>query len=218
MIRSRRMISVLTLATAAALAVPSCVVTARGRITAGSSVAYREPPPPQAEPEAGTQRAGYIFVRGRWVWNNNQWTWSAGRWERTRANYTWSDGRWEQRGSQWHWIDGQWVAVGGGGGNVVVDHRGGGGGGTAPVDVEDQRTPQPPAPSMYPTQPPPALQNENAGTKTGHVWIRGRWDWQAGNWTWVPGHWERVKANKRWTDGRWELQGTYYVWIDGGWN
>jgi hypothetical protein len=65
---------------------------------------------------------------------------------------------------------------------------------------------------------PPAPQTENYGPpRAGFVWIRGRWDWQNGNWAWLAGHWERERANYRWADGRWELRGNQWVWIDGSW-
>lgn len=157
------------------------------------------PPPPRAETVA--LKRGHVWVKGRWDWRNGDWQWVPGHWERQRANYVWTEGRWEQRNGQWTWVDGQWTVA-------------------QPAVVVTPPPPQP-QPAAYPTAPPPAPQAENPGTRSGFVWIRGRWDWRGGQWTWIAGHWERQRANVRYYDGRWEprTQGNvrYYVWIEGGW-
>ena len=29
---------------------------------------------------------------------------------------------------------------------------------------------------------------------SGHVWVKGNWQWQGGQWVWVDGHWERERS------------------------
>lgn len=224
----KRILGTLGLATVAALAAPACIVTG----TAGmrGTVAYSQPPPPQEEPIE--QRAGYVWIRGRWDYQNGQWVWLNGRWEMDRSGYRYNEGQWVQRGSSWHWVEGQWVAVGstGDGSTVISDgnstvivgdasnapggvvvhekpHRGGGSVVVTPA----------PAQGMYPTAPPPAPRNEAITARPGFFWVNGRWDWQNGRWEWIDGHWERTRADAQWVPGRWELRGNYYVWIEGSW-
>ena len=91
---------------------PACVVRTVGTpstTTAGVVVAA-EPPPPQAEPVQ--VRPGFVFIGGRWVWQDEQWVWIAGHWERERAGFAWNPGRWERQDRAWIWIEGSWVASG----------------------------------------------------------------------------------------------------------
>ncbi|MEJ7602883.1 MAG: hypothetical protein WKG01_33655 [Kofleriaceae bacterium] len=233
---------VLALGLVAALAAPACVVRGSGSMSATSTpVVYTEPPADQQE--SIEVREGHVWVRGRWDWQNGQWTWIGGHWERERAGYAWQHGRWERRGSSWHWVDGRWYAGASGGGSIDTSTSPGGLGVTDgagprhdhhPVDQQPRPprgdtstapggvtvsggtnlTPRP----RYPTAPPPAPRTENFGpSRSGFIWVSGRWDWQNGSWAWVDGHWERARANASWIAGRWELQGNYYVWIEGRW-
>ena len=222
--RSRHILRSLGLAVALAATVPACVVSASGRVRTHGTVVITDAPP-EPKQETYEPRSGYVWVRGHWNWQGGQYVWMAGHWERERAGYAWADGSWQQRNNQWVWVEGTWnthtdgahgtVTVtehdnDGGDGRVQVrDHRGDGGG-TTTVVVSDHK----------PHQPPPELQAENNGTKSGYIWIRGKWDWDNQNdqWQWVPGHWERARAKFTWTDGHWEAQGDVWVWVDGSWN
>ena len=214
--RSQKILATFGLGLLIGTMTPGCVVRVRG--TARAGVVYEQPPAPQVE-TYGT-RVGHVWVRGRWNWNGNRWVWMPGHWERERAGYVWQDGRWEQRGNQWVWVEGQWgqqpggVVVSNGTNTVVVNNPSNNPGGVA---VRDHRDNVVVAPSPYPTAAPPALQVENPGSRSGHIWISGRWAWQNGNWAWTPGHWERAKANQVWVAGRWEMQGNYWVWVEGSW-
>ena len=241
MTRSGSLILAFGLALSAGIAAPACMVRGSGYVGASTTpVVYQEPPQPQVE--TVNERPGYVWVGGRWDWQNSQWTWIGGHWDRDRAGYAWSQGRWERRGSSWHWIDGTWSASvttgpandGGNGwqpntqgpangGAPPADNGGGGGGwqpntqgpanGGATVSVNVS------AGGMYPTQAPPPMRVENFGApRTGFLWVSGRWNWANGNWAWVDGHWERERANMQWITGRWELQGNYYVWVEGRWD
>ena len=67
------------------------------------------PPPPQAEHPGN--RAGFVWITGRWDWKAGKWAWVPGHWERERAGRQWHEGRWEQHGSRWAWVDGEWIAA-----------------------------------------------------------------------------------------------------------
>ncbi len=238
MTRTRTLVVALGLALSAGIAT-GCVV--RGSGYAGvqtTPVVYQEPPAPQIETVSA--RSGFVWVRGRWDWQNGQWAWVGGRWERERAGYGWSEGRWERRGNSWHWIEGTWSASGsasindGGnptgwqpntqgpanGGAPPADTRGGNPTGWQPNTQGPANGGAPPAGGgMYPTVAPPPVRVENYGAaRPNFTWVAGRWDWRNGNWAWVDGHWERERANMQWFAGRWELQGNYYVWVEGRWD
>lgn len=90
-----------------------CVVAGSGAgyvttTPAASAVVDSEPPAPYAEPVQ--PRPGYVFIAGRWAWQN-QWIWIAGRWEHQRAGYAWNPGRWQRHGRGWLWIEGTWVVT-----------------------------------------------------------------------------------------------------------
>lgn len=217
-----------------ALAAPTlgaCLVHGQGSMTVSTGVVvdvYQEPPPPR--PDTPTvERAGFVWVKGRWTWRANKWEWIDGHWERARANMVWVEGRWEKRGTSWHWIEGEWRAGGAvvvtpqpdsgpivrdhrdpvvtpppDSGPVVRDHRGGGG-----AEVVISVTPN--------IEPPPLRVDAHDATRAGFIWITGRWTWVNGKWDWTAGHWERERANQRWVDGRWERQGSTWVWVEGTW-
>jgi WXXGXW repeat (2 copies) len=237
--KMRRILSALMLTLSVATA-PACVVTGTARMR--GTVAYSEPPPPQQE--VVQRRDGYIWIQGRWDYQDGQWVWINGRWEQERQGYVYNEGQWVQRGSSWHWVEGNWVsneaATGNGGVGVSTSERYDDGYGRAepsrrPIEVNDASNsnggvavstsgggrvvsqPAPPS-GMYPTAPPPPPRVENRGNaRSGYLWVNGRWDWRGGGWEWIDGHWEHERANQTWTPGRWELQGNYYVWIEGSW-
>ena len=179
---------------------------ASGHATMGvetTGVVYQDPPPPRVE--TVTARPGFLFIKGRWNWQNGQWVWVDGRWERERAGYAYSDGRWERRGNRWEWIEGTWTAVVQGG--VTVS------GGEEPRPIPQGGVEVSTEPNVAP--PPPRA--ETQASRAGFVWISGRWDWKAGQWAWVDGHWERERANQVWVQGNWELHGNRWAWVDGHW-
>jgi hypothetical protein len=169
--------------------VPACAVQGSARVHTGATVVYQEPPQPQVEKV--NERAGYIWVKGHWNWQNGQWAWVGGHWEKERTGSQWREGRWERRGSSWHWISGEWI----GGGSVVVNTN-----------------------DDYPSQDPPAPQVENPGENRGHIWITGRWEWKGGRWVWQAGRWERARDDAHWVDGKWDKKGGRWVWVEGSWS
>lgn len=179
----------LVLAVVVAVALSAC--TASGTLLVSATpVVYQEPPQPQDEQV--TPRPGFLWIKGRWDWKNNQWTWVGGRWDRERSGYAWQEGRWERRGSAYHWVEGQW----GPGEAREVD------------EVGDGPTEQPPDPKFETSGP----------ARDGHIWVSGHWRWNHGHWDWIAGRWERERANRVWNPGRWENRGTRWRWIDGRWS
>lgn len=217
-------------------AATGCTVRGSGYVGVQTTpVVYQEPPAPQVETVSA--RPGFVWVRGRWDWQNGQWAWVGGHWERERVGYAWTEGRWERRGNSWHWIEGSWSTstnVSVNDGNATgwqPSNQGPANGGAAPANPGNGTGWQPSnqgpanggaAPAgggMYPTVAPPPARVENYGApRANFLWVAGRWDWRNGSWTWVDGHWERERANMQWFPGRWELQGNYYVWIEGRWD
>jgi WXXGXW repeat (2 copies) len=221
----KKFTSLLSLLLGLSVVFGACVVTGQARVRSGMVVAYEEPPAPQTE--TYDNRPGYVWIKGHWEWNGNQWVWAQGYWENERQGLVWQEGRWERRGNAWHWIDGEWTNGASypqpqpqpqpQPGVIVHDHRQPEPQPQPNVIVHDHRQPAAPNP-MYPTQAPPPVRAEVPAQQTGYVWIAGRWDWQNAQWQWVPGHYERTRAAMNWTDGRWELgsQG-YFIWIEGRW-
>ncbi len=69
----------------------------------------------------------------------------------------------------------------------------------------------------YEAPPEPRYEQAGASARSGHVWIKGRWNWQNGGWEWTPGHWERERAGYGYQDGRWEQRNGQWHWIEGQW-
>jgi hypothetical protein len=98
-----------TLLLASSVAASGCVV--HGRTHTRARVAVRsEPPPPRAvyvEP-----RSGYVWVEGRWVWDDygSEWVWYDGYWIQDRPGYYYVAGRWDLRGSRYVWVQPRWVS------------------------------------------------------------------------------------------------------------
>src|SRR5512143_3983645 len=185
-----------------ALAMPACVVSGRGTMAVDTTpvAVYQAPPPPQAE--TVTMRPGFIWIKGRWNWQNGQWVWASGHYERERSGYYWADGSWQQQGNQWVWVEGSWQTGGApmsGGGQVIVTTGGGSPppsgnwGNSQPAGNWGNSTPPPTAASgqggvastsnvvvtAYPTAAPPPLRVESYGAaRPGFIWISGRWDWR----------------------------------------
>jgi len=168
--------------------------------------------PPPIREERFENRAGFVWVRGRWDWKNGNYEWINGHYERERANQIWNEGRWENRGGSWFWVEGSW------GGRAVAPpppppttqggvHVGVSIGGGAP--------PPPPPSNSQPA--PPAPQAENFGAKAGFVWARGHWGWSQSSYQWIPGHWERERANKQWIEGHWDQNGGTWTYTEGTW-
>ncbi|MBA3673324.1 MAG: YXWGXW repeat-containing protein, partial [Gemmatimonadaceae bacterium] len=65
---------------------------------------------------------------------------------------------------------------------------------------------------------PPPPRTVVVQTKSGFLWVDGRWMRNGNRWDWRDGYWERERANQRWEQGRWEQRGNRHVWVDGRWS
>jgi hypothetical protein len=70
---------------------------------------------------------------------------------------------------------------------------------------------------VYEEPPAPREEIEYSQGRSGYVWVRGRYDWQGGQWVWMPGHWERERSGYHWNDGRWERRDNSWHWVEGTW-
>jgi len=142
----------------------------------------RVAPPPLRE-ERIVARPGFVWVKGRWDWRNNNWAWVEGRYERERPNFRWNEGRWEQRDGEWVWVEGAWVS-----------------------SYPEFPTSPPPPPQVEHPEPRPG-----AFFIPGHyVWKEGRYVWTPGVYEnhvhgkhFVPGQWIYRDNKWLWTNGAW---------------
>jgi hypothetical protein len=191
---------------------PGCMATVRVRPAV--MVVDEAPPEPQYEAEPAP-RAGYVWVRGRWEYRNNQWKWKRGHWKVERSGHVWVAGHWERRGNRYHWVAGHW-------------NRGGATVGTRP---RPQPRPQP-QPDPQPdyddgasvsggvwieVAPPAPKETTRPAARAGFVWVAGRWEYRNNNWKWRKGRWEKVRVNYEWVPGYWDRQGNRYRWVKGHW-
>ncbi len=73
------------------------------------------------------------------------------------------------------------------------------------------------SPGVVAYQAPPPDRAETYDARAGHLWIKGRWDWQNGGWQWVPGHWERERAGYGYQNGTWQQANGQWHWTEGQW-
>ena len=97
------------LACTAASAGSGCVAHGRARYS-GAVVVRSEPPPPRTyyvEP-----RSGYVWVDGRWVFNDysGEWVWYDGYWVQDRPGYVYVAGRWDRRHDRYVYVHPRWVS------------------------------------------------------------------------------------------------------------
>jgi hypothetical protein len=67
--------------------------------------------PPDAPIEAIPDSPGpeYVWVSGRWQWNNDKFEWVTGSWQTPPAlTHDWIPGRWEFDLHGWYYVNGRW--------------------------------------------------------------------------------------------------------------
>ena len=143
----------------------------------------RQAPPPIRE-ERYNQRAGFVWVRGHWDWQNGQYVWVNGHYERERAGKRWREARWQAGpGGEWVFVGGDWE------------------------DYSPYPTDAPP-PLRTDTPDPRAGFVWVRGRwdwRDGHwVWLDGRWERERARMLWVDGHWERRGDRYEWIEGSWQ--------------
>jgi hypothetical protein len=77
---------------------------------AGVSVVVRRPPPERVEVVGTAPGSGYVWIRGHYAWQANDYVWVAGRWDRPpQASYRrWESGHWAHARGGWYWVEGRW--------------------------------------------------------------------------------------------------------------
>ena len=111
---ARKLFSSSTLALALVAATATVGATGCFARTSGTYrarvVVRSEPPPPRVayiEP-----RSGYVWVDGRWVWDDygREWVWYDGYWVPEQPGYYYVAGRWDLRGDRYIWVQPRWVS------------------------------------------------------------------------------------------------------------
>ncbi len=89
-----------------------CVVRGNARFIAPAPVAVvevdEEPPAPRVV--TYENRAGFVWIEGRWVRNGGRWDWRDGYYERERSGHVFVQGHWERNGNHHRWVEGRWNA------------------------------------------------------------------------------------------------------------
>lgn len=80
-----------------------------GRMSVGAVFTERQPPPERVEVIGVAPGAGYVWIRGHWGWDRNDFVWTPGRWVVVERGYrNWIPGHWVQRRHRWYWVEGHW--------------------------------------------------------------------------------------------------------------
>jgi len=81
-----------------------------GGMTLGVVYTERRPPPDRVEVMAVSPGGDYVYIKGHWAWNSNDFGWVSGRWERVQRGYrSWVPGHWVERRHRWQWVEGHWA-------------------------------------------------------------------------------------------------------------
>lgn len=91
----------------AASALGACYVNPRPRV--GVEYAMRQPPVERVEVIPTSPGVEYVWVRGHWGWQRNDYAWIPGRWVVPERGYReWLAGRWERDRAGWFYVEGHW--------------------------------------------------------------------------------------------------------------
>jgi len=76
--------------------------------TPGYTVAVA-PPRMRVERRTSAPSDQYVWVEGRWVYQDEDWRWTPGSWQlRPNRSAEWISGRWVREGGNWNWVPGYW--------------------------------------------------------------------------------------------------------------
>lgn len=93
----------------ASLALAAALACAPGT-QVGVVYVERRPPPERVEVALASPGPGFVWIRGYWRWERNDYRWVAGRWTRPQRGYRrWEPGRWRQSHHHWYWVEGRWT-------------------------------------------------------------------------------------------------------------
>ena len=92
-----------------ALVVSGALACSHG-MSVGLVYTERRPPPDRVEVMAAAPGADYVWIRGHWAWDRNDFGWVSGRWELVQRGYhSWVPGHWVERRHRWQWVEGHWA-------------------------------------------------------------------------------------------------------------
>ena len=67
------------------------------------------PPPPRVEVVGVAPGPGFVWVRGFWRWEGDDYRWTPGHWTMApHPRAVWVPGRWRHHPRGWYWVDGYW--------------------------------------------------------------------------------------------------------------
>ena len=96
---SAAVVGALTLAVLAA-----CYAPPPGRV-----YVVRRPPPGRVEVIGVAPGPGFVFVRGYWRYDRDNYVWVSGRWAPVERRYhEWVPGHWAHDRHGWYWVEGRW--------------------------------------------------------------------------------------------------------------
>ncbi|MEO8451410.1 MAG: hypothetical protein ABI647_16570 [Gemmatimonadota bacterium] len=73
----------------------------------GIVYAQRHPPMDRAEERGRPPGQGYIWIRGHWRWDRDEFKWVRGEWA-DAGRRRWVEGHWAHDRRGWYWQDGYW--------------------------------------------------------------------------------------------------------------
>jgi WXXGXW repeat (2 copies) len=82
----------------------SCAPPPPGRV-----YIVRRPPPERVEVIGAGPGPGFVYVRGYWRYDGNDFVWTPGRWVSLDRRYRqWVPGHWAHDRHGWYWVEGRW--------------------------------------------------------------------------------------------------------------
>lgn len=69
----------------------------------------RRPPPDRVEVIGVGPGSGFVYVRGYWRYEHDDFVWVPGRWVQLDRRYRgWVPGHWAHDRHGWYWVEGHW--------------------------------------------------------------------------------------------------------------
>jgi hypothetical protein len=67
------------------------------------------PPRAPVEVAGAIPGAGWVWIPGRYQWQQNGFLWQGGHWDRVpRGKQRWERGHWDHSRRGWYWVEGRW--------------------------------------------------------------------------------------------------------------
>jgi hypothetical protein len=75
----------------------------------GRVYVIRRPPPERVEVIGVAPGSGFVYVRGYWRYDRDDYVWVPGRWVAVERRYhEWVPGHWAHDRHGWYWVEGRW--------------------------------------------------------------------------------------------------------------